>query len=116
MLIALYVVTIINVLVSSGFAIAGLVRSALVAPGPQVESSRIFALYAAARTLPLALAVIIAVAMGNLTAVLWLGGLAGVIQLADGYVGWTQKDAGKTFGPITIAVLQFAANAWVVFG
>jgi hypothetical protein len=60
MLIALYAVTIINVLVAAGFAIGGLVRPSSVAPGQQTEASRIFALYTFARTIPVALVTIAA--------------------------------------------------------
>lgn len=116
MLIALYVITAINVLVASGFAIAGLVRPSFVAPGQQTEASRTFALYAFARTIPLALVTLAAMLWAPVIVVLWLGALAGLIQLIDGYVGLQQKDVGKTWGPIAIAVLQFAAIAWVAFG
>jgi hypothetical protein len=49
-------ITAINVLVASGFAIAGLVApQAILPPGAAPgEASFVFALYAAARTLPLA--------------------------------------------------------------
>ena len=60
MLIALYAITIISVLVSAGFAIAGLVRPASVAPGEQTEASRIFALYTFARAIPVAVVTIAA--------------------------------------------------------
>jgi hypothetical protein len=115
MLTALYAITAINVLVASGFAIAGLIRPNFVAPGQQTEASRIFALYAFARTIPLALVTFAAMLWGPLVAVLWLGALAGLVQLVDGYVGLQQKDPGKTWGPVAIGVLQFAAIAWVVF-
>ncbi len=112
---ALYAITTINVLVAAGFAIAGLIRPDFVAPGTQTESSRIFALYAAARTLPLAVITIAAMLGGPLIAIIWLGTLAGVVQLVDGYVGMMQKDPGKTWGPIAIGVLQFVALGAVTY-
>ena len=63
MLIAHYSITIISVLTSAGFAIAGLVRPAFVAPGQPPEASRIFALYTFARAIPVAL-VTVAAALG----------------------------------------------------
>ena len=54
MLTILYAITIISVLTSAGFAVAGLVRPTFVAPGQQIESSRIFALYTFARAIPVA--------------------------------------------------------------
>ncbi|HEY4091684.1 MAG TPA: hypothetical protein VGN46_09235 [Luteibacter sp.] len=114
MLITLYVVTIINVLVAAGFAIGGLVRPSSVAPGQQTEASRIFALYTFARTIPVALVTIAAILWAPLTVVLWLSALAGLIQLFDGYVGTKMKNPRTTWGPIGIALVQFAALAWVV--
>jgi hypothetical protein len=73
-------------------------------------------LYAAARTLPLAIAVLIAIAAGATVVVEWLAALAGVIQLADAAIGARQRDAGKTFGPLAIAILQFALLALVLAG
>ena len=116
MLITLYAITIINVLAAGGFAIAGLVRPALVAPGQQTEASRVFALYTFARTIPVALVTIAAILWAPVVVVLWLSALAGLIQVFDGYVGTRLKNPRTTWGPIAIAVLQFAALAWVVFG
>lgn len=114
MLIALSIITALNVLTAAGFAIAGLARPELVVAGPSTVPSRIFALYAAARTLPLAIAVLIAIATGAIVALEWLGALAGVIQLADAGIGARKRDAGKAIGPLVIAILQFAALALVL--
>ena len=56
-------VTAINVLVASGFSIAGLVspKSMLPAGYAPTEASIIFAMYAAARRIPLALMALIAI-------------------------------------------------------
>ena len=56
-------VTLINVLVATGFSIIGLVRPDLIMPTATMASgaSAIFAMYAAARAIPLAVAVILAV-------------------------------------------------------
>jgi len=116
MLIALYIITAMNVLVAAGFAVAGIVKPEAVVPGPSTLPSRIFALYAAARTLPLAIVVFIAMAAGAIVVVEWLAALAGVVQLADAVIGARQRDAGKTFGPLVIAVLQFLALALVLAG
>jgi hypothetical protein len=116
MVITLYAITIINVLVAGGFAIAGLVRPALVAPGQQTEASpRLRALHLRphhpggarhhrSNTL----------GPGSRRAVAQC--LAGLIQLFDGYVGTQLKNPRTTWGPIAIAALQLAALAWVVFG
>ena len=104
-------VTILDVLVAGGFSVAGLIHPGAVLPAtaePTVGSG-IFALYAAARTLPLALAVLVAVARSDTRVVLALGLLAGTVQVLDGFIGLSEHDPGKTIGPFVIAALQFAA-------
>ena len=105
------VVTALDVLVASGFAIAGLVRPDLVVPsGATVtQAATIFAMYAAARTIPLALMTLGAIVMRAHTALLVLGSLAGIVQLLDVLVGLHQNDVGKTVGPLVLAILQFYA-------
>jgi hypothetical protein len=101
-------ITLLNVVVASGFSIAGLVRPELIVPAGTTPSgaSAIFAMYAAARTLPLAAAVILAIVMGSPAALLVLGSLAGVIQCLDAIVGTLNGDLGKTIGPLALACLQ----------
>lgn len=102
--------TAINVLVASGFSIAGLVspRSVLPASYVPTDASFIFAMYAAARTIPLAFVALIAIYKKSESALLVLGTLAGFIQLLDGGVGMLQHDLGKSVGPPVIAALQFS--------
>jgi len=104
-------VTAINVLVAGGFSIAGLVspKSILPAGSAPTDASLIFAMYAAARTIPLAVIVLIAIYKRSESALLVLGTLAGVIQLLDAGVGLFQHDLGKSIGPLVIAAFQFFA-------
>ena len=104
-------VTGMNVLVAAGFSIAGLVSPKSILPVCYVptEASFIFAMYAAARTIPLAFIALIAIYKNWEPAVLILGTLAGFIQLLDGGVGLLQHDLGKSIGPLVIAALQFCA-------
>jgi hypothetical protein len=104
-------VTAIDVLVAGGFSIAGLVSPGAILPASYVptEASFIFAMYAAARSIPLAVAVLIAIYKRSESALLILGTLAGFIQLLDGGVGLLQHDLGKSVGPLVIAALQFSA-------
>jgi hypothetical protein len=103
--------TAINVLVATGFSIAGLVspRSILPAGYVTTEASYIFAMYAAARTIPLAAAALIAIYKQSELALLILGTLAGFIQLLDAGVGLLQHDPGKVIGPLVVAASQFFA-------
>src|ERR1700737_76084 len=103
--------TAINVLVAGGFSIAGLVsqKSILPAGYAPTDASFIFAMYAAARSIPLAFMVLIAIYKQLEAALLILGVLAGFIQLLDAGVGLLQHDLGKAVGPLVIAAFQFFA-------
>jgi hypothetical protein len=105
--------TALNVVVASGFSIAGLIKPELVLPPGAVptDASAIFAMYAAARTIPLALITIVAIYKRSAAALLVLGLLAGIIQFVDAAVGLLQHDIGKTVGPLFLAVLQVYAVA-----
>ena len=104
-------ITAVNVLVASGFSIAGLVRPQSILPPGSVPTlaSLIFALYAAARTVPLAVMALIAIYARSIPMLLVLGTLAGVIQLLDGAIGVYQHDWGKSVGPFAVAAFQFYA-------
>jgi hypothetical protein len=64
-------------------------------------------MYAAARTIPLALFVLGAIYKQATPALLLLGSLAGAMQLLDAGIGLFEHDLGKCAGPLFIAVLQF---------
>jgi hypothetical protein len=103
------VVTAINVLVASGFSIAAIIRPQYLVPVEPVptEASLLLAMYAAARTIPLALFALAAIYKQAAPALLILGALAGAMQLLDAGIGLYEHDPGKCAGPLFIAVLQF---------
>jgi hypothetical protein len=102
-------VTAINVLVASGFSVVAIIRPQFVVPAGFVstEGSLILAMYAAARTIPLALFVLAAIYKRAASALLILGTLAGAMQLLDAGIGLFEHDLGKCAGPLFIAVCQF---------
>ena len=102
-------VTAINVLVASGFAIVAIIRPQYLVPANAVptEAALIMALYAAARTIPLALFALTAIYKRSTSALLILGSFAGVMQLLDAGIGLFDRDPGKCGGPLFIAILQF---------
>jgi hypothetical protein len=108
-------ITALNVLVASGFSIAGLFRPEFVLPAGsfQTQASLIFAMYAAARTLPLALMALAAIYQRSPSSLGVLGLLAGFIQFADAAVGFYQHDVGKTIGPLVLGALQIYA-VWIL--
>ena len=107
------VITAVNVMVAGGFSIAGLISPASILPANCIptQASSIFAMYAAAHTIPLAVITMVAIFKRSPSALLILGTLAGVIQVLDCMVGMVQHDPGKIFGPMVIATLQFYAVA-----
>src|ERR1700704_229287 len=106
-------ITVLNVLVASGFSIAGLFRAEYVLPAGSVptQASFIFAMYAAARTLPLALMALAAIYQRSPSSLKILGLLAGLIQFADAAIGLYQHDIGKTIGPLVLGALQMYATS-----
>ena len=102
-------VTALNVLVASGFSIVGIVRPQYLVPAESVptQATLILALYAAARTIPLALFALGAIYKQATHALLILGALAGAMQLLDAGIGLFEHDLGKCAGPLFIAALQF---------
>src|SRR5271170_4532366 len=89
-------VTAINVLVASGFSIAAIVRPQYLVSAESVptEASLLLAMYAAARTIPLALVASGAIYKQAAPALLILGALAGVNQLLDAGIGLFEHDLG----------------------
>jgi hypothetical protein len=102
-------VTAINVLVASGFSIAAIIRPQYLVPTESVptQASLLLAMYAAARTIPLALFALGAIYKQATPALLILGALAGAMQLLDAGVGLFEHDLGRCAGPLFISVLQF---------
>jgi hypothetical protein len=98
-------------MVASGFSIAAIFRPEAVVPAGSIptEASLLLAMYAAARTIPLALFALAAICKRATSALLILGTLAGAMQLLDAGIGLFQHDLGKFAGPLFIAVLQFFA-------
>ena len=103
------VVTAIDVVVASGFSIVGIIRPQYLVPAESVrtQASLILAMYAAARTIPLALFALGAIHKQAMHALLILGALAGAMQLLDAGIGLFEHDLGKCAGPLFIATLQF---------
>jgi hypothetical protein len=102
-------VTAINVLVASGFSIAAIIRPQYLVPAESVrtEASLLLAMYAAARTIPLALFALGAIYKQATPALLLLGALAGTMQLLDAGIGLFEHNLRECAGPLFIAVLQF---------
>jgi hypothetical protein len=108
----LNIVTALNVLVALGFVIAGVVNPGLIVPSLNGKdpAAEVFALYTAARAIPIALLTLIAVFQKNgKQRVLTLAIIAGCIQTMDGGIGIYLKEFTKTIGPFILATVTFFA-------
>lgn len=111
----LMLITIINVLVATGYSIAGIISPQTILPETIIpnKASFIFALYAAARTIPFAIIVIYTIITRNKTSLMTLAILAGFIQLVDGFIGIYQHDIMKSAGPFFLSIIQFSSLIWL---
>lgn len=107
----LKIITALNVLVASGFAIAGVVNCALIVPSYNASdpAAAIFALYAAARAIPFAILTITTILMRKSEQIWILAIVAGCIQFADGCIGMYLHAPSKSIGPFILAVAEFLA-------
>jgi ethanolamine transporter EutH len=78
------------------------------------EAITVFALYAGARTIPIAVLIIVSLFSKHWNAFIALAILAGSIQFLDGFIGIYQQDPYKAAGPFIIATIQFIAIYLVV--
>ena len=103
--------TLIDLLVSAGFSVAGVLAPRLVY-APAQHGGRtvlVFALYAAARSIPLALAVSITAVRRAWRATSAFGAVGGVIQACDAAIGIVGGSPFKIIGPLATAILQIWA-------
>lgn len=107
----LKVITILNVLVATGFSITGILSPYLILPANVTtdKAITIFALYAGARTIPIVVLTIMSVFNKHRNTFITLAVLAGAIQFLDGCIGIYQHDLSKIAGPFIIATIQFVA-------
>ena len=102
------VVTVINVLVATGFSIAATINPQYLVPAAvPTEASLLLAMYAAAPRIALALFTLGAIYKQSMPALLPRGALTGAMQLLDAGIGLFEHDPGKCAGPLFIAALQF---------
>jgi hypothetical protein len=107
----LKIITILNLLVATGFSVTGMINPDLILPaGANAgKSMEIFALYAGARTIPLAVIGIVSVISKRRDTLIVIAFLTGTIQVLDGFIGIYQNDLSKIAGPFVIAFVEFLA-------
>src|SRR5271170_6792232 len=107
------VVTAIDVLVASGFSIVGIIRPQYLVPAGSVptQASLILAMYAAARTIPLALFALWSIYTQAAPALVLLGALAGAMQLLDAGIGLLNMILGNALGR---SLLLSSNSSWCI--
>ncbi|MGV8853663.1 MAG: hypothetical protein ACOH2L_03380 [Devosia sp.] len=112
MLVLLVIVTLLNAVVATGFALAGVFFPGFVVKdGEGSHTVRVFAFYGLARSLALLLVVLWAAFRADGIALIWLGTLAGIIQLADAAIGTQTGDRIKIWGPLGLGIVQLVVVA-----
>jgi hypothetical protein len=105
----LSILTGINVVVPLCFAVIGILDPASILPPylPAEKGILIFALYAGARTVPLAFVAIYTLFKSIDSPRIAVAALAGGIQIFDGFIGIYQRDIFKSAGPLVLGIVTF---------
>lgn len=107
MLALLIIVTVISAAIGTGFSITGIFFPGfIVKDGEGTHTARVFALYTVARSVPLLLIILWAAFRADATALIWLGTLSGIIQLADAAIGLSAGKQRAIWGPLGIGTVQ----------
>ncbi|MEZ5937849.1 MAG: hypothetical protein R3C52_06470 [Hyphomonadaceae bacterium] len=117
---ALQIVAVVNVVVSSVFAFWALTDPRRLGPAKTgkrgTQSTRTLAYFGAMRTLILAAATVAAIALGARQGFLWLAGVGAVILLFDSLPGQARRDPAWALIPLGVGVVQVILLAVVVNG
>ena len=98
-------VTVISAIVSASFSVA-----ALRGPG----QTDVIAMYAAARSISLALVVLAVASFRSRDGIAAMAVTMGLVQLLDAVIGLLLHDPFKTCGPLVISLMTFASLAWLL--
>jgi hypothetical protein len=98
-------VTAISAIVSASFSVA-----ALLGPG----QPDVIAMYAASRSISLALVVLAIASLRSRDGIAAMAVTMGLVQLLDAVIGFLWHDPFKTYGPLVISLITFASLAWLL--
>src|SRR5580704_9735292 len=96
--------TLLNSAISAGFSLVFMLGQG---------RGDIFARYAAARSIALLLAILIAIGVRSRDAITFLGIAMTAVQLFDSVIGALEHDLQKTFGPLSLAALNAFTVVWL---
>jgi hypothetical protein len=97
-------ITAASALVGLGYAVAAVVSA--------LDEARVNAMYALARSVALAVAVLVPVFSQTRSSLLTIALAIVIVQALDAVVGATIHDRMKTFGPASLAVVNLVALVW----
>ncbi len=102
------IVTALNLFIAALFSLVALINPSSLLPSGAVttEASQLFALYYAARSIPIAVVGIWAIVKRDVPIIVVIGTLAGVVQLVDAGIGIYRHDIFKTIGPAVLGLVQ----------
>ena len=95
-------ITLLSALVSAGFSLAGLFGDG---------KHDAFAMYAAARSVSLPVAVLCCLLLRSRAGIAGLALAMALVQAFDGVIGFLTHEPAKTYGPLVFAVATFIALA-----
>jgi hypothetical protein len=98
-------ITAISAIVSASFAVAGLL-------GPGLHDT--FAMYAASRSLAIPLVVLIFLGLRSRGGIAAMALTMSLVQLFDAVIGVLSHDAGKTYGPLFLALIGFVSVTFLL--
>jgi hypothetical protein len=98
-------VTAISAIVSASFSVAGLL-------GAGIHDT--FALYAASRSIAIPLVVLIFMGFRSRGGMVAMALTMSLVQLFDAVIGVLSHDAGKTYGPLFLALIGFVSVAFLL--
>ena len=116
MLIVLQAIAILNVGLTSFYALLALSNPKSLVPGRATPGMRTLVYFGAMRTFALAVATVGAIVLGAQEAFLWLAGVGAAVILFDSLPGQVTRDPKRTLVPLGMGAVQAVLLAVVVAG
>jgi hypothetical protein len=114
MLIVLQIIAVLNVGLTSFYALVALSNPKTLAPGRTTPGMRTLVYFGAMRTFALGAATIGAIVLGAREGFLWLAGVGAAVILFDSLPGQVTRDPKRTLIPLGIGAVQAVLLAIVV--
>jgi hypothetical protein len=114
MLLVLQILAVLNVGLTSFYALVALSNPKSLVPGRATPGMRTLVYFGAMRTFALAIATVAAIVLGAIEGFLWLAGVGAAVILFDSLPGQVTRDPRRTLIPLGIGAVQAVLLAIVV--